>query len=374
MPVARRVLPALGAVSITLATAAAGPLAGRVNLPPGFRIRVYAPDVPGARSLARAPDGTVFVGTRNRGVVYAVRDPDGDGFAQRVQVVAARLNSPNGVAFRDGALYVAEVHRVSRYPGILAALDRDEAPARETVKAGLPKDRGHGWKFIRFGPDGKLYVPIGAPCNVCDRGDPYAAIHRMDPDGKNFEVFARGVRNTVGFDFDPATGHLWFTDNGRDMMGDDIPPDELNHAPRPGLHFGYPYRHAKAVVDPEYGDKLGDRAWVPPAVEFGAHVAPLGMRFYTGRMFPPEYRGQIFVAEHGSWNRSVPQGYRVSLVRLEGGEATGWEVFADGWLRGGQRWGRPVDLMNMPDGSLLLSDDLAGVVYRIDYAPPGGAK
>jgi glucose/arabinose dehydrogenase len=213
-----------------------------------------------------------------------------------------------------------------------------------------------------------LYVPVGAPCNVCEREDPrFASIQRMRPDGTGQETFARGVRNTVGFDWDPSTKELWFTDNGRDWLGDDLPPDELNHAPGKGLHFGFPYRHGKEIPDPEFGKKIMNEEFVPPAWELGPHVAALGMRFYIGAMFPEKYRGQIFIAEHGSWNRSTPIGYRVTLVRIESGRATGYEVFAEGWLSEGRAWGRPVDLLVMPDGALLVSDDKAGSIYRISY-------
>ncbi len=338
----------------------------RIKMPPGFRISHYAPEVPGARSLALGPGGTLFVGTRRAGVVYAVIDGDGDSRADRVVTVARGLNMPNGVAVREGSLYVAEVSRVLRFDDIEARLDSPPAPV--VVNDRFPTDRHHGWKFIRFGPDGRLYVPVGAPCNICEPDpDRYAAIFRMRPDGTGLEVFARGVRNTVGFDWHPKTRELWFTDNGRDWLGDDEPPDELNHAPAQGLHFGYPYCHGRAISDPDHGSKRPCSEFRPPARELGPHVAALGMRFYTGRMFPASYRDQIFIAEHGSWNRSEPIGYRVSLVRLEDGRAAGYEVFAEGWLRAGAAWGRPVDLLVMPDGSLLLSDDKAGAIYRITY-------
>jgi glucose/arabinose dehydrogenase len=240
-------------------------------------------------------------------------------------------------------------------------------PQPAIVYADFPRDTHHGWKFIAFGPDGKLYVPIGAPCNVCDRGDPFATITRMNPDGSGFEVFARGVRNTVGFDWHPVTGELWFTDNGRDWMGDDQPPDELNKAPTPGLHFGFPYCHGDGIRDPEFGDKDCGQ-FQAPEQELGPHVAALGMRFYTGRMFPDTYRGSIFIAEHGSWNRTIPIGYRITLVRVKENRAAGYTVFAEGWRHEGETWGRPVDLLVMPDGSLLVSDDKAGAVYRIFYS------
>ncbi len=337
-----------------------------IKLPPGFRIGVYAYPVPGARSLALGAKGTVFVGTRGEGKVYALSDRDGDGRAEAVVTIAESLNSPNGVAFRGGALYVAEISRVIRFDDVENRLARPPAPA--VVNDTFPRDEHHGWKFIRFGPDGKLYVPVGAPCNVCERSDErYASIMRMNADGSGLEVFARGVRNTVGFDWRPATGELWFTDNGRDWMGDNEPPDELNRAPKAGLHFGFPYVHGKDLPDPIYGKKGIPPAFTPPARELGPHVAALGMRFYVGEMFPPAYRGQVFIAEHGSWNRTTPIGYRVTLVRLDGDDAVSYEVFAEGWLRGRKAWGRPVDVLVMPDGALLVSDDKAGAVYRITY-------
>jgi len=338
-----------------------------IELPPGFEIDVYAADLPGARSLALSPGGTLFVGTRSEGKVYAVRDENGNHRADpgEIFVIDDGLDMPNGVAFRSGSLYVAEVSRILRYDLIESRLD--DPPDPYVVKDDLPKDRGHGWKFIAFGPDGKLYVPIGAPCNVCDPADPYASITRMDPDGSNFEIFARGVRNSVGFDWNPDTGDLWFTDNGRDWLGDDLPPDELNRAERAGQHFGFPYCHAGTIPDPSFGGTRGCDEFVAPEMNLGPHVAALGMRFYSGSAFPPEYQGAIFIAEHGSWNRADPIGYRLTQVKLENGTAAGYEIFAEGWLRGGEAWGRPVDVLVMPDGALLISDDSAGAIYRIVY-------
>lgn len=337
-----------------------------IQLPVGFQIDIYADKVENARSMAMGEKGTLFVSTRKAGKVYAIVDGNRDNKADQIFTLAKGLNMPNGVAFRDGSLYVAEVSRILRFDNIERRLKNPPKPA--IIRDDFPTDRQHGWKFISFGPDGNLYIPVGAPCNICRRGDErYASIMRMRPDGKGLEIFAHGVRNTVGFDWHPATKELWFTDNGRDWLGDDQPPDELNRAPDKGLHFGFPYCHGGTIPDPEYGSQRRCNEFVPPAMQLGPHVAALGMRFYTGALFPPEYRNQIFIAEHGSWNRSVPIGYRITLVKLEGNRAVHYEVFAEGWLKNGRAWGRPVDVLVMPDGALLISDDRAGVIYRISY-------
>ncbi len=338
-----------------------------IELPDGFTIRAWAEGVTDARSMALGPNGTLFVGTRSDGGgrLYALRDEDGDHWAERVVTLARGLNRPNGVALGDGDLYVAENSRVLRYAGIEGRLDAPPEP--RVVTDAFPGDRSHGWKFIRFGPDGHLYVPVGAPCNICLRDDPYASIGRLDVATGVFTVVARGVRNTVGFDWHPESGELWFTDNGRDWMGDDRPPDELNRLSRDGEHFGYPHCHGTDIPDPDFDDRpCGD--FVAPVRELGPHVAALGMRFYTGEMFPAAYRNQVFIAEHGSWNRSSKIGYRIMLVRLRGNAATGYEPFATGWLQGESNWGRPVDVLVMRDGALLVSDDQAGIIYRISYA------
>jgi glucose/arabinose dehydrogenase len=350
----------------------------RITLPPGFSIDVYATGVSNARQMALGEKGTLFVGSRTARKVYAVVDQNGDAKADRVVTIANGLNMPSGLAFRSGSLFVAEVSRVIRYDGIESRLDNPPEPV--VVNDKLPTERHHGWKFIGFGPDGLLYVPVGAPCNVCDRSDDqrFASIMRMKPDGSGLEVFASGIRNTVGFDWHPVTHELWFTDNGRDNLGDDVPPDELDRAPRKGMHFGFPYCHGGDIKDPEFGSKRACSDFEPPAQKLGPHVAAIGMRFYTGRMFPPEYRNQIFIAEHGSWNRSTPIGYRVTVVRLEGNKAASYQPFAEGWLQGrgrsmgemtlGNAWGRPADVLVMPDGALLVADDEADAIYRISYS------
>ncbi len=334
-------------------------------MPPGFAIEEYA-DVPNARSLALGDRGTLFVSNRRGRSVYAVVEND-DGSTRTIELMDG-MSTPNGIAFHAGDLYVAEIDTVYRFRNIEDNLE--SVPQGEVLDIELPSDRHHGWRYIGFGPDDKLYISIGAPCNVCDEFG-YAQIIRVNPDGSGRETYASGVRNSVGFTWHPETGELWFTDNGRDMMGDDIPPCELNHAPRQGLHFGFPYCHGGDIPDWDYGERRKCSDYTPPAQKLGPHVAPLGVKFYTGTMFPPEYRGQIFIAEHGSWNRSKKIGYRVTLVRLDGNRAVSYEPFAEGWLKNEQASGRPVDLIVRDDGSLLVSDDFAGKIYRITYSGEG---
>lgn len=340
----------------------------RIKLPEGFQIEVYAEKVENARSMALSPGGTLFVGTRDADKVYALRDTNGDFYADQVFTIAKGLKMPNGVAFKDGNLYVAEVSRILKFENIEANLANPPAP--KVVYDQYPTETHHGWKYIAFGPDGKLYVPVGAPCNICkSEKEIYASITRMNPDGTGLEVVQHGIRNTVGFTWHPKDGSLWFTDNGRDMMGDDIPSCELNHATRDGMHFGYPYCHQGDLPDPEFGKKRNCDEFTAPAFKVGAHVAPLGLEFYTGSQFPAKYHSQIFVAEHGSWNRSKKSGYRLMMATLEGDKVTSYTPFAEGWLDVAEDdvWGRPVDVELLPDGSMLLSDDFANAIYRISY-------
>jgi glucose/arabinose dehydrogenase len=338
-----------------------------IKLPPGFKIEVYASNVPNARSMVLSPSGVLYVGTRSAGNVYALVDNNQDYKVDEVITIASGLDMPNGVDLKDGDLYVAEVSRIIKFGNIENTFRSN--PTYSVVRDDFPTDRSHGWKFVKFGPDGKLYVPVGAPCNIClrDEDERYASITRMNADGSEFEVFANGIRNTVGFDWHPTTNELWFTDNGRDMLGDNIPPDELNYAPMKGLHFGYPFLHGKNILDPEFGSQGDTSLYTRPAQELGPHVAALGIEFYTGQMFPAEYQNHIFIAEHGSWNRSQKIGYRISLVRLNGNNSVSYETFADGWLNGDSVSGRPVDIEIMPDGSMLVSDDYSDVIYRITY-------
>lgn len=346
----------------------------RLNLPEGFKITIFADGIEDARSMAIGDNGTLFVGTRKANKLYAIQDLDGDYKADRTILLDTTLLVPNGIAFRDGALYVAEINRLLRYPDIEQHLLN--LPKPEVIYDDYPTEAHHGWKYIAFGPDDKLYVPVGAPCNICDSATVdkrYASITRMNPDGSNREVYANGVRNTVGFTWHPETGELWFTDNGRDMMGDDIPPCELNRVSEAGQHFGYPFCHGGTVKDPEYGDQYPCSDFIAPVQPLGAHVAPLGIKFYRGSMFPESYKKYAFIAEHGSWNRSKKVGYRISMVQLEGDKAVNYETFIDGWLddQSQEAFGRPVDLLMLEDGSMLISDDFGGVIYRLSYREEG---
>ncbi|MBF5056236.1 NHL repeat containing protein [Alcanivorax sp. 521-1] len=340
----------------------------RLRLAPGFEINVYAEDVPNARQLAQADNGTLFAGSREEGKVYAIRDTDGDHRADQVTVLADGLDVPSGIALRDGDLYVAALNRILVLRGVVA---NPTAPVKpEVVYDGFPTESHHGWKYLRFDPDGKLIVPVGAPCNICDREAPFATIQRLDPASGDTETLARGVRNSVGFDFHPDSGELWFTDNGRDMLGDTVPPDELNRVIEPGQHFGYPYIHGGDIPDPEFGDGHDPADYTRPEQKIPAHFAALGMTFYTGDAFPEGYRGNIFIAEHGSWNRQPPGGYRVTRVTLDDdGEVSDYQPFITGWLRDEQSWGRPADVLQANDGSLLIADDSAGVIYRVTHRP-----
>ncbi|MGI9160293.1 MAG: PQQ-dependent sugar dehydrogenase [Saprospiraceae bacterium] len=342
----------------------------KIKLPPGFQIQLWAENVKNARSLCLSPSGTLFVGTRDAGNVYALKDTDGDYKADQRYTLATGLNMPNGVAFKNGSLYVAEVNRILRFDDIENKLANPGAPV--VVYDQYPTETHHGWKYIAFGPDGKLYVPVGAPCNVCERDNPiFSSLTRLDVEQANPEpvVVQHGIRNTVGFTWHPVNKELWFTDNGRDMMGDDLPGCELNHATREGQHFGFPYCHQGNTPDPKFGEKRPCADFVPPAQILNAHVAPLGLEFYQGNQFPETYRRQIILAEHGSWNRTKKSGYKLSLVRLdEAGNCIRYETFAGGWLQPDESvWGRPVDLEHLPDGSLLVSDDYADAIYRIVY-------
>ena len=339
-----------------------------IVLPDGFSINLYSDNVPNARSMTMSPSGILYVGTRQDDKVYALEDTNSDHVADKKYVIAQDMNTPNGVAFKDGDLYVAEINKIWKFVGIESNLNKVKKPV--LISDEFPSDKHHGWKYIAFGPDGKLYVPVGAPCNICEsKKEVYASITRMNKDGSDFEIFAHGVRNTVGFTWHPETKEMWFTDNGRDMMGDNLPPCELNHAPKIGMHFGYPYCHGGDIADPTHGGEYSCTEFVAPAQKLGPHVAPLGLKFYRGNMFPAEYQNDIFIAEHGSWNRSKKIGYRIMRVKIEDGRAVSYDPFVYGWLNEEEQeaFGRPVDVLIAPDGAMLVSDDKAGVIYRITY-------
>lgn len=340
----------------------------KIKLPEGFRIEVFADSIENARSMVLGDEGTLFVGSRRAGNIYAITDTDKDNKADKIITIASGLNSPNGVAFKNGSLYVAEISRIIRFDNLESKLANPPKPV--VVNDSFPTDEHHGWKYIAFGPDGKLYVPVGAPCNICNRPDDprFSTIMRMNDDGSGLEIFSHGIRNSVGFAWHPQTKELWFTENGGDRLGDDRPEDELNHAPVKGMHFGFPFCHAGDLPDEDHGKDKKCSDYISPAIKLGPHVAALGMKFYTGKMFPAEYNGQVFIAEHGSWNRSKPIGYRVTMVTIKDGKATAYKPFAEGWLEGSSAWGRPVDVLQMPDGSLLVSDDDADMIYRISYS------
>ena len=347
----------------------------KLRAPPGFRVELLTDAVPNARAMTlgrQGADGSgiVYVGS-NSGKVYAV-EYAAAGRA-KARAIASDLSMPTGVAWRDGKLYVGASGKVLRYDGIDDRLAQPPAPV--VVSDAFPTDSHHGRRFIGFGPDGKLYVAVGAPCNVCVPDDRHGVIQRMSADGGPIETVARGVRNSVGFDWSPADKSLWFTDNGRDMLGDDLPADELNHAKTVGEHFGFPYCHQGNSPDPEFGAQRKCSELTAPAALLGPHVAALGMRFYVGTQFPAAYRGNAFIAEHGSWNRSKKSGYQVARVAVDAqGRAAAPEPFLQGFLQvdaGGREtvWGRPADVLPLPDGSLLVSDDYAGAIYRVRYAP-----
>lgn len=350
----------------------------KISLPEGFKISVFAENVPNARAMALGDNGTLFVGSRGAGNLYALLDNDKDYQADSLILIKKKLNMPTGVAYKDGDLYVAEVDKIWRFDDIEQVIasniqnNEDKKKYKPTlVTDQYPSDEHHGWKYLRFGPDDKLYVPVGAPCNICNKEEEnkiYSTITRIDKDGSNQEIYAHGIRNTVGFDWHPETGEMWFTDNGRDWYGDDKPPDELNKITEKGQHFGFPYCHGGEYADDKFANGHTCEEFVSPVQQLGPHVAALGMRFYTGDMFPETYKNQVFIAEHGSWNRSTKIGYRVTLVNLdENGNSLGYKPFADGWLYGETVWGRPADIMQLPDGSLLVSDDKADAIYRITY-------
>ncbi|GLR18035.1 sorbosone dehydrogenase [Portibacter lacus] len=337
-------------------------------LPDGFKIDVYAEGISNARSMALSSSGTLFVSTRNEGNVYALKDTNGDLKIDQKTTLLTGMTLPNGVALRNGDLYVAEVNRILLIKDIENNIKEDVA--YEVINEDYPDKKHHGWKYIAFGPDDKLYVPVGAPCNICESEEEiFATITRMNPDGSNVEIVHEGIRNSVGFDWHPITKQLYFTDNGRDWMGDDEPECELNFAAEDHLHFGYPYCHEGGLLDPKLGEGKSCDDYTPPALKLGPHVAPLGMEFYEGEMFPGEYKNDAFIALHGSWNREKKSGYEIVRVHFEDNKAVRFSSFISGWLEkeSDSVWGRPVDVEVMSDGSLLISDDFADAIYRVYY-------
>jgi len=334
----------------------------KLKVPSGFKVSLWASGLPNARVMTWGDKGTLFVSSRVAGNVYAVLDRGG---SREVKTIAKGLNLPNGIAFKNGVLYIAEIHRITKMEGIEDKLDAP--PAMTPVYETLPKDAPHGWKYLAFGPDGKLYFNIGAPCNICIPPDTHANISSVNPDGSGFEYFAQGVRNSVGFDWHPVTKELYFATHARDWLGEDVPNDRLDHAPRKGLHFGFPYCHQGDIPDPEFGKGRSCAEFAPPLLKTGPHVAGNGVQFYTGSMFPPEYRNRMFLAQRGSWNRSQKTGFKVMMVTLRPGDVPRYETFAEGWLDGDKFWGRPVYTQQMKDGSLLISDDYVGAIYRVTY-------
>ena len=336
----------------------------KLQLPEGFSISVFASDVQGARSLALGDKGTIFVGSIHAGKVYAIVTDEKN--KKQVITIASDLTMPNGVTFYNGSLYVAERHRILRFDNIESYLVNPPKPI--VISQALPDKKHHDWRYLKIGPDKKLYVSIGAPCNTClEKDERFATIARMDLDGNHFEIYAKGIRNSVGFDWNPIDEKLWFTDNSRDWMGDDTPPEELNYAPQQHLNFGFPYCHGKTISDPDFGKKIPCNNFTPPVFEMPAHVAPLGMTFYTGKNFPQTYHNQIFIAEHGSWNRSTKVGYQVISVKIKDNKVVAAKPFITGWLQNEKAWGRPVDVLVMPDGTMLISDDHANVIYKVSY-------
>ncbi len=343
----------------------------KLKLPEGFSIEVYA-NVNNPRQMTLGDDGTVYVGSMNKagGRIYAVLNPNNAPKASEVVVITGGLKTPSGVTYKDGDLYVAAISRIYRYNDIANNIKSGNKP--DIITSKLPTRTHHGWKFIEFGADGLLYIPIGAPCNICEPKEIFASIHRMDvnnPD-KPFELYASGIRNTVGFDWDPVLGDLWFTDNGRDAMGDEMPADELNRITKKGMHFGYPYIHQGDTPDPKFGIGKSPDDYAPPAQNLAPHAGAIGMTFYKGDMFPDTFKNNIIIAEHGSWNRSDEAGHTghmLTLVTVENGEAVKYEPFITGWLQNNEAWGRPADVLELKDGSLLIADDEANVIYRVSY-------
>ncbi|MCG9696682.1 PQQ-dependent sugar dehydrogenase [Shewanella sp. Isolate11] len=349
-------------ITILSAPVMAKDILDKLTVADGYNVSLFADDVENARELAISDTGIVYVGSIRAGNVYALIDKDNDGVADEKIVIASGLTMPSGVAYKDGNLYVSEVERIIRFKNIDKNLN---TPQYDVVFDKFPSDTHHGWKVLGFSPTGELIIPVGVPCNVCAENERYGRIFSLDLKTKKLTTIAQGVRNSVGFDFHPKTNTFWFSDNGRDMMGDDIPPCEINKVSYQGEHFGFPYVHAGTILDPEFGKGKNTKDYTAPALSLGAHVAPLGIHFYRGQQFPKAYQEQLFVAEHGSWNRSKKAGYKVAVATIEDGEIIKYSPFITGFMQNEETFGRPVAFAELADGSLLISDDFAGAIYRV---------
>lgn len=336
----------------------------KLTVAEGFNLSLFADNVDNARAIAVSEKGIVYAGSMKAGNVYALIDSNQDGVADEKILVASGLKLPSGVVIKDGDLYVSEVERIIRFKDIDNHLN---SPTFEVVFDGFPTETHHGWKVLGVSPTGELIIPVGVPCNVCEENERYGRIFSLNLETKKLTTIAQGVRNSVGFDFQPGTQTLWFSDNGRDMMGDDIPPCEINKVSYSGEHFGFPYVHAGTILDPEFGQGKDPAKYTAPALSLGAHVAPLGIHFYLGKQFPSDYQQQLFVAEHGSWNRTKKAGYKVAVATIEQGKVVKYTPFLTGFMQGEQTFGRPVAFAELADGSLLVSDDYAGAIYRVTY-------
>ncbi len=355
---------ALFALAFACVPVMAKDILDKLTVAEGFHVSLFADDVENARQLAVSDNGIVYAGSIKAGNVYALIDHNGDGVADEKIVIASGLKMPSGVAIKDSDLYVTEVERIIRFKDIDNHL---KAPQFEVVFDQFPSDTHHGWKVLAVSPTGELIVPVGVPCNICAENEHYGRIFSLNLVTKKLTTIAQGVRNSVGFDFEPSSQTLWFSDNGRDMMGDDIPPCEINKVSYLGEHFGFPYVHAGTIVDPEFGLGKLPSNYTAPALALGAHVAPLGIHFYRGQQYPKQYREQLFVAEHGSWNRSKKAGYQVAVATIEQGKIIKYTPFLTGFMHNEETFGRPAAFAELADGSLLVSDDYAGAIYRITY-------
>lgn len=337
----------------------------KIKLPPGFTIGIWA-IVPDARSMTLGDKGTVFVGSRSAGNIYAITQNNGE---RQVRIIANRLKEPTGVAFLNGTLYVSTPNHILRFNNIEQSLENPVTPEVIPVRLLSNNDQNPG--YLAASPDNRLYLSVIAPCNICEVDpDQTALIASMQPDGSNLEIFAYGVRHSAGFDWHPAHKTLWFTDISRNWMGDNLPPDELNHASQKGMHFGFPYCHGSAILDPKFGAKHGCEKFTAPVLDMNPHTAPMAIKFYTGSLFPEQYHQQIFITQSGSWNRREKVGYQIESIQIKNGRVVNKQIFASGWLGSNEAWGRPVDLLFMSDGSMLVSDDIAGVIYNIHYQEP----